>query len=100
LFVTVQVLVSPTAIAPAQSAELEPAYPDGPVSATLYAPALMETVWPGDSNPANETGPGLLPVTLIVKPPARAVSPLSLMTCSIKVRFGWTSSLTVVDAAA
>src|SRR5919106_1595918 len=65
-FVTVQVFVSPAAMVPLQSADRVAAYPDGPVSETLYGPGSRVTLVPGLSAPGNDAGLGLPPVTDIV----------------------------------
>ena len=51
---------------------------------------------PGDSAPGNEPGDGLVPVTVIVKEPATALPPLSLITCLMTISFGWLSLFVIV----
>ena len=68
----------------AGSAPYDAAYPEGPDSETEYAPALSMTVVPS-SEPGKLAGDGAEPVTDIVKSPATAVPPLSLITCLITI---------------
>src|SRR5262245_57255989 len=93
--VTVQVLLSPTAIVPAQSADSDFLYPATATSSTLYAPAFSVTTVP-DSEPGNDGVETAAPVTSIVKSPAAFVPPWSLTTCLITVRRGVTSLLVIV----
>src|SRR5438093_1473877 len=82
LLVMVQVFVSPDAMDP-EHPLYEAAYAGSSVSVTENAPALMATLVPGDSAPANVAGLGLLPVTAIGKLDAVLTPPLSLITCLI-----------------
>ena len=95
-FVTVHVFVSPTAIAPAQSAEKLAEYPAGPDSPTEYAPWSRVTIVPASFPENDEEGCTFVANTVIVKSPARAVPPLSLITCLMTIRWGATSSFVTV----
>jgi hypothetical protein len=77
--VTVQLIGTPPLAVPEHPEEYAVVYPEIDVSETLYVPACKVTEVPEDE-PANETGFGLFPETVIVKSEAFFVPPLVLST--------------------